>query len=454
MGEFEKDIRDLFADYELQIETDEIWPDIEKRLNKKKDKRRFFWWWLAPMLIALPLGALLIFKNFDPSKNIEIQNNTNSGKTLLNSKNEYLNAETALNSDAVSSELINSKVGANNRAALYLSSEDKSSLNAGQHIIGNNSVANQNFTDVLIDKVVQNGASNTSSDEVLAKNNSKLNYDELDYSVEKLITKILYLSNYNNFVLKNKPVSSEKNQIKIVKNKWISDFDVAVGFALTNKFLKTKDDGFYAYRNKRENTENQLEAINSSLTYQLTNKSGFFIGTGLHYTQIDERFSDNDSIDLLKTGDGIISIITKSDGTNIENRGKKEMIEHRTWNKNIYNYYFFFDIPVYLGYSGEYRKFKYEISSGISYNLSFLKAGQIIGINGYPVNIAQESDLFKTFGGVSLISGLKLFLPYKNYTFFIEPNLRYNLNSVSDKSYPLTQKYLNYGLKVGGRINL
>jgi hypothetical protein len=454
MGEFEKDIRDMFADFELQIETNEIWPGIEKRLNIKKDKRRFLWWWLTPMLLALPLGTYLMLKNIEPESNSEIGITTNSDKHNINDGNVNSNNNSDLEKNKISEELISSKIHKNTKPIYTDINKNKSGQKLNRTFKSDNTLKNHLSTYAQLNESVENNDSKLKPDQISTKNNTTISSDDLFIPLEKLMTRILYLYNKNNFVLKNRTADPVKNQIKKVKNQWSSDFDIAVGFALANKFLHSKDESFEEYRSKRENTENQLEAINSSLSYQLKNKSGFFVGTGLNYTQIDENFSDNDSIDFLKSGDGIISIKTNPDGTSIENRGKKELIEHRIWNKNIYNYYFFFDIPVYVGYSGKYKKLQYEFSSGVSYNLLFLKAGQIIGLNGYPVDIAQENDLFKTSGGISLISGLKLFIPYKKYTFFVEPNLRFNLNSVSEKSYPLTQRYLNYGIKVGGRINL
>lgn len=454
MGEFEKDIRDMFADFELQIETDEIWPGIEKRLINKKDKRRFLWWWFAPLLLALPLGAFLIFKNIEPSNNLEIGNFTNSDKITTNIAKDNSIINTDLEKNKISEELIDSKIHKNAEPTYTKINKNITKQKLGRSTISEITLKKRLFTDVLSYESVKNNDSNLQSDQFSTNNNTTISSADLFIPIEKLITKILFLDSKNNLILKNRTITPVQNQIKKVKNQWSSDLDIAVGFALANKFLHSKDESFEVYRDKRKSTENQLEAINSTITYQLKNKSGFFIGTGLNYTQIDEKFSDNDSIDFLKTGDGIISIKTNPDGTSIENRGKKELIEHRIWNKNIYNYYFFFDVPVYVGYSGKIKKLQYEFNSGISYNMLFSKTGQIIGINGYPVDIAQEKDLYKTYGGLSLISGLKLFIPYKNYTFFVEPNLRYNLNTVSDKSYPLTQKYLNYGIKVGGRIKL
>ena len=452
MGEFEKDIRDMFADFELQIETDEIWPDIEKRLNKKKDKRRFFWWWFAPLLLALSSGALILSKNIESKYNLEHSKFINSYKNTANNAKENSINSTDLEKSKISEELIISKIQTNT-TPIYTNVNKNISKQKLDHItISEKSIKNQLFTDVKFDENDKINDSNLQTDQSSTNNHISISSVDLYVPLEKLLIKILFLTNKNNLVLKNKTVTPVQNQIKKVKNQWSSDLDFAVGVALANKFLHCKDESFEVYRDKRKSTENQLEAINSTITFQLKNKSGFFIGTGLNYTQIDEKFSDNDSIDFLKTGDGIISIKTNPDGTSIENRGKKELIEHRIWNKNIYNYYFFFDVPVYVGYSGKIKKLQYEFNSGISYNILFLKTGQIIGINGYPVNIAQEKDLYKTYGGLSLISGLKLFISYKNYTFFVEPNLRYNLNTLTEKSYPLTQKYFNYGLKVGGRI--
>lgn len=449
MGEFEKDIRDMFADYELQIDSEEIWPGIEKRLERSRRKKRFLWWWFTPLLLVLPLGYFYATQMGENENNSTAQvssekrfeiNDKNIGALTQKSENEdyKIKSESKLNN---SQSLKNKK----SDSKIFAKTKSKSENAGSGSFTGNTTKEIEKSTLVFSD----NNATKESTTIHTGDQPKMVVFDKTE-----LLTSLIRPFNYLRKIIpqiKNSPATFEK---KAKSTHWDNALDFAMGFAFANKYLNAKEESFNQYKAKRENTESHLEAISASIKHQVKHKSGLFLNAGLNYCQIDEKFSDIDSIDILKSGDGIISILTNNDGSTIENRGKKEVIEHRTWDKEIYNYYFFIDIPVNIGYAGKFKKVNYEISSGISYNLSFLKKGQIIGLYNYPVNIDKESGIFRTHSGFSLNSGIKVLIPYKNHLFFIEPNLKYNLQSLTAGDYPLSQKYLTYGIEIGGRIKL
>jgi len=186
MGEFEKDIRDMFADFELQIETDEIWPDIEKRLNKKKDKRRFFWWWFAPLLLALSSGALILSKNIESKYNLEHSKFINSYKNTANNAKENSINSTDLEKSKISEELIISKIQTNT-TPIYTNVNKNISKQKLDHItISEKSIKNQLFTDVKFDENDKINDSNLQTDQSSTNNHISISSVDLYVPLEKL----------------------------------------------------------------------------------------------------------------------------------------------------------------------------------------------------------------------------------------------------------------------------
>ncbi|MGE5355266.1 MAG: hypothetical protein ACM3PT_03440 [Deltaproteobacteria bacterium] len=452
MGEFEKDIREMFADYELQIETDEIWPGIENKLNKTKRKKRFLWWWITPMLLIIPAGIYFANQNGINSENgnksetpVSYNNIEGKNKTLT-TQNEHINKNTEAQNSTNS-------IASETKSMSYTFKRLYSKNKSGSAQTKSKTPQSLDYEKKDSEKIIPNSNTFANIDDS-GKNPAReiLTHSQILLPETKTLHSLIQPYFYNrNFVPGIKIQPKPEKEIDKTQ-KWNSSIDLAFGFALAGKYIRTREQSFNDYREKRIKTENHLEAMTSSITYNLKNRSGLFFATGIDYCQIDEKFSDYDSIDIYKSGEGVINIITNPDGTIIENRGKKEIIEHKTWNKKIYNYYFFLDIPLSIGYAGKINRINYEVSSGLSYNIAFLKKGQIIGINQYPVDITKESGIFKTRTGLSLISGIKIMVPCKNKMLFIAPKIKYNLQSVTNDDYPLSQNYLTYGIEIGGRI--
>lgn len=291
-------------------------------------------------------------------------------------------------------------------------------------------------------------------------NNSKLNNSSLlnenpptFHQISKLPLKNFKLNTENTNTLLFGYFYPQTFDKKIVQEqKWFSNIDAGLGIGLVSKSLIAKDAGFEYYKTKRKETEKFLESFSAACKYQLKHKSGFFLISGIEYLQIDEKFVDLDSVDLAKKQDGIIKIVTDNSGNTTELRGQKDVVEHHVWDKNIYNYYSFIEIPLEIGYTFNVKKISYEISTGISYNIAFFKKGQVLGLYGYPV--ALNKDFYKVNSGMSLISAAKVIFPYKNMRLFAEPTFRYNIDEITNSTYPLSHKNYIYGLRFGLRLKI
>lgn len=472
MTDFEKDIRKKFADHELSIDTEDIWPGIEKILDKNRGNKRFLWWWLLPLLLILMPIAYYLSSDiqYEQSENKNTQSRIFDKTTAVKGKSNTEDPELS-GKDIESEGIIElSDTRTNERGT------EKDGKTIGANDINIKSAQLKLITDPALTEnsdletsEIQKTASDPESHSIISDTDSptipviikeaftagdEVNPEEIKKIA--LIDTRFHKLHYETLIPGvHEPGLTEEAKTKTTfgrTGKWDRSLDLALGYAFASKYLKPKDLSFIPYRELRKQTESHLEAISGAITYQFTHETGFFINTGLHYCQIDERFSSADSIYLLKYGEGLVSTTIKPDGTVVENRGSKMIAEQRIWDKNIYNYYFFFDIPLNIGYAGSLKNLNYEISGGISCNISFLKKGQIIGIDNYPVEIDKESGIFRKAGGLSLNSGLKLFIPFRRHLLYMEPNIRYNLSSITTSDYPLHQNYLSYGINVGARI--
>jgi hypothetical protein len=454
MGEFEKDIRDMFEDLELQIDTDQLWSGIENKLDKK-DRKYPVWWIIAPVILLMSIAVytavnMKTTKTKTGSNNLLQQNDDIINNNLqqkdhyngfnginLNSKNNSDNKDGNKNIDNKAKKHNNQKNIINTKRNKLIATQQKTPETQNEAIPASTiETADEQNNSLII-------ANNLSNEKKISR---YVNFSPVPYKFNPVYIpeEILYKGAFADYF--------ERKPVKKV-NYWSKSMDFSFGFALVDKNLKTKTSAFNSYLNKRITTENYLEAINSSIAFNLKHSSGFFITTGIYFTQIDERFNDIDSIDIYKENDGITKEIQNGDGTIAYLRGKKEVIEHITWDKIIYNYYSFIEIPVIIGYHFDIKNISLELNSGLSYNLVLLNRGQIIGTEGFPVDLATQKDIFKKRTGISFIAGMKMLFPIRKNIFFVEPNIKYNLQDITFKNYPLQQRYFNYGIKLGYRYS-
>lgn len=474
MGEFEKDIRDIFVDLEVAIDTDELWQGIEKKLDKKK--RKYPIWWIIIPLLLLPIVTYSIYINNikinQTKKEIVATNDLKTDNKHKVIKTEDGNLENITNEKTEEQDITklnNQKSDIDSRVVnienKILNSKILSKTPAKSSIILNVEDSDQKSNVVNSHKsITSTPITNVSRLLHLVydiKNESILNdtkKSRMLFSFYKLKAPFGLLVTQNKFTLKNdtfEPVVNNKTNSKRTKlNLWEKSIDIGIGFALVSKALHAKNNNSLEYEKKRKETESYLEAINANININIKNRNGIFFSTGINYTQIDEKFSSRSSIEETSAKEDIAKEITGLDGTVTRESGTIDVLKQINWDKIIYNYYHFIDIPFSIGYSyGANNNWNLELSSGVSYNLVFAKKGQIIGLDGYPVDINKNKGLFKNNSGLSLISNFKAIYNYKNHLFYFEPNIKYGLNSITKESNPIEQKYFTYGLKIGTRFS-
>ena len=182
---------------------------------------------------------------------------------------------------------------------------------------------------------------------------------------------------------------------------------------------------------KRKASEQSLEAMQVGININWHHQSGFYIGSGLQYNQINEKFSyHKETSELLK------SVASYSSLTTIIN-------------KQIYNRFKMLDIPLWVGFQKEKKNWSVAADLGVNINISTRSSGQIFGQNETFVQYNQTNQLFKKNIGLSYQGNIGLSRKIdQNWMIGAYLNLQYFPKAFNLNSNPIEQKYLTSGLRI------
>ncbi len=238
---------------------------------------------------------------------------------------------------------------------------------------------------------------------------------------------------------------------------WRHELDVYIGPDYTPIRFTPKTSSDARYADLRKRTESSLESFSIGVQYNIRHRSGFFIGVGLNYSQIDEKFE----LQSLQTDtafrNGVVRIDIDSTGKEHMQTGQKRIFEVTKWDKRTYNYYRFLSIPIVLGYGFRVGSLGVEPAVGLDINLFHKKKGEILLPTGLPGYITdghpKEVAVYNRWAGLSLTGSLKVLYPFRDrWDLFAEPYMRYPLRSLTIDTYSLDQKRNTYGLRFGARF--
>ena len=221
--------------------------------------------------------------------------------------------------------------------------------------------------------------------------------------------------------------------------------------------LSSKSSEFSDYVEDRNNTETGLYSFSAGARISFIMPSGIGIKTGINYGQINEKFTFFDpdasmirtviTIDTILV-DGMETVV--SDTTRTEIPGSSDI--------TTFNRLRTFDIPLLASYSINLNGRWYaEVNAGALFNVTLSKKGRILDSSGDPMWFGggptqERIDVYAASAGVSLYLGAGLHYVWNDtFDLILEPNLTYNLKTLTLDSYSLDQKYTRIGLITGVR---
>ena len=246
----------------------------------------------------------------------------------------------------------------------------------------------------------------------------------------------------------------KKNRVhcySFVKKSEITFADFSAGPQYSHKIfkLKLKDPEAIDLLNQREATESYMLSYNVQARVGIKTNSGLTGTVGLSYDRYNERFNYFDPNEQ-RTITTII-VVSGPDTTTTETIVFQANGERTIRHTNTMT---FVSIPFTAGYMWQADKFNVGVHGGLSVNLLFSKGGRIVQGNGAATTLNGEAKklVYKTTAGFSAVGGL--IFEYKirdNLSFIFEPQVKYNMRSLTNDDYRLDQRYLNVGLNVGLR---
>ncbi len=250
---------------------------------------------------------------------------------------------------------------------------------------------------------------------------------------------------------------ASQNPKQAKQKQWKFSNGVSFTYGKALRTLLDRTSAQLAYLESRKNRETPLDAVRFNLDFRAQHSSGFYLKSGLEYEQINERFDAYIEWDsMMVDPDQLLAIAYDKDGTVSERRGSGEVMSVHWLQKKIYNHYRSIDVPFLLGYhsKNEDKRLAWFVEAGASVNLWFAASGEILDTNDQYLSLAENTDLFKTQTGLSLIGAAGLTYRLANqFSIWASPEIKYHLNSISSEQNTIDQKYLNIGLRVGLRYH-
>jgi hypothetical protein len=421
--------------------------------------------------------------NKNPSTEIQPLNKSNSSESLNN--NEVINSDNHQNDDIDKKSNIISQKETNiqNSQAIHNNKKEIS-------IITSNTKQKKNvnsISDVKKDNLNSEESDETKYTEIqtdiekpiLVKNekivnnstNSILKTDTAKLVIESK-TKI-NLKQENNVIAKNKKKKNSSDSVGVISAKQLpnqsskkSDFkNVSLslygGCSYVDKTFDTKNEHYNAFRLHNEAPITSI-ALGAEVSYRFKR---LFIQSGFNYAQFGENVNF-EIFNVTETKSIKIPVIVPID-TFIDNHYYVIGWDTTGWNdfqdttlvltnyiKN--NRFDYIEIPLLFGYQFGKKRILLEIAAGPSFGFLVNARGvilntkennvyEIISKNDYPMN----KNIFNFVFRLKLAYRLN-----EDWDIFIQPNIKYNLNSVFSKDFPVIQKYNSSGINLGVSIDL
>jgi hypothetical protein len=243
----------------------------------------------------------------------------------------------------------------------------------------------------------------------------------------------------------------------LIKPRQQFHFSVAVqggaGMTQMKRSARSDIDESIALLELRNQRESLLEHTQAGLFFNLRHHSGLQLSSGLHYTQINERY------DYQRSESVVIDSVygPKTLFVNLYNEvdtiyGIVPIEEVTTHTKRYHNRHQLFEIPILLGYQRTVaHRLRLGVQAGGFLNISMRSEGRIARLPDSDIAI-NEAQAYRSNLGWSYYLGLMLeYQLTPRIHAYAAPSMRYFPGSFTQAGYPLEQAYRLYTVNVGVR---
>jgi len=207
----------------------------------------------------------------------------------------------------------------------------------------------------------------------------------------------------------------------------------------------------------RSTFEEPLEALHANILVNAHFPSGFFVSSGVGFTQISELYNNNSTvIDSIIDPMGIQKLIINITGDTVPVIGPVVSTRTTTFIKKYYNSYRMIDIPLFVGYQYDFGDWKTDFSLGVFTNILLATEGRIPDTPTTDLDLNTNGDeIYRSRVDYSLQFGIGVSKSLTDrLSLRVNPMFRYYSRNFIKESVGLEQQYLLFGGTVGLRMDL
>lgn len=493
---FENNIKKELSGQRPEIDTNALWGLIEQdvdAINYQKKKRRggFFWLFFGGLLIAgAGLGYYYLNQN-DFGNNIIVEQETIIENEDLATNLSLVGDETReIDKKEIATVSTKNELTPKTLAGKGFNENGKNAKPAKKNVFQKSAIAktpslNKNETEEAAPKIVvqktqaseslaiadlitekKEAASvieteeNTTTeaikieaDDLVKATSAKEQIPEANQEDQKdLLSTIIDSKEEQEVTLNSKDKEENPNESN-AENPFQFYVNLQGGVSFSSRNLEATDPSFDTLLQLREGSENQLETSSIGLQIGLAHQSGLELTTGINYTQINERYSYNEIVTETDSIYGVEKLVK-----NLENGfdtiwGNVPLDRITTLNKEIFNRFKMYEVPILLGYRISKGKYRIGVQAGVFANLQMKTEGRVLENTKEDIDVT-EAGIYKSKVGLSYYAGLSFgYLLNENLEIYAAPSARFFPKNFAVDSYGLSQKYKLYGLNLGMRYS-
>jgi hypothetical protein len=215
--------------------------------------------------------------------------------------------------------------------------------------------------------------------------------------------------------------------------------DVYAGPLMAQKTLNVSAPENEAYRQLRLDTEGRGWGFNAGVRATRLFRGNWMVATGLDYRQFTETFKFEEHLQLHQ--------VIEPGGPSGATFGHTKYLR--------YNRYGFVNLPIMVGYEWRKGRLGLQARLGTALNVYFWRTGSILSPTTLsPTRFDQlgngGQEVFKSRAGAQAQASAQAFWQFRRDTrVFVEPFCETSLNTLTLSNFPTTQRYQQYGLKLG-----
>ena len=461
---FERQLKNLFEHEEVALNTEELWSNIEDRVEGKKKKRRFFFWlFFGAGLLAL--GTYLLWPQStstdellanDDSSVIEIPRQQYNKVEAGEDRGEISDAAPVV---AAKEEILVKKAERSTEGL-----KQKAAITEKGIIIPPSSKELAPPDQQSAVKGLELGKREEDKGEIQVINElsflSTLSIRALDGPPIKPDFKMLLYKKFKRSKAKDK---KRKNRKIKPRKLWTHAVDLYAGPDVPIRHIKGRNDFFgETLRRYRKDDEKSLGGYHLGFQYKLYHNRGWMLVGGLEYRQVNERFRLFEENEEILTINGVVSVVVNSFQDTIrQNFGDKLITRITTRERLAYNRYRSLNATLGTGYRNQLGKWRIEWVGGLDFNLSASMKGTLRNAAGTVIRVDTKSgfsgilnqDIYRSKIGMGIWASASFARTFGNgMTLFATPYLRQQLGSLTSVDYELEHRHTTLGLKLGGRV--